>query len=246
MTLNRLPLTIFLLAILLPCFCYAQEKDDPPTGQPLKVVFIKDNAPFSLLLPDGTPTGLYVEFWQLWSKTNHIPIKFYPETFANAMVGLRNHEYDFHVGLFANDQRNEWGEFSIPFHQVETGVFFRGNQQQYPNLSDMAGKTIAVQDGTFQHHYLVKNHPQLKVLAFDDADLILSQLLNNEFDAIASEIPYLNSQIAKMGLRGVFKLSSEKLLTNDVRAFIPKGKANLKSVIDTGIKRIPADKVIAA
>jgi len=256
MTLKRLlPTFAFLIAILLPDLLYAQEspikEESIKEGsiqnkhQPLKIVFVKDNAPFSLLLPDGTPTGLYVEFWQLWSKTNHIPIKFYPETYANAMRKLKNHQVDFHVGLFVNDSRTAWGDFSIPFHRVDTGIFFRGNQKAFPKLSEMKGRKVAVQAGTFQHQYLVSHYPDIKIYAFVDAELILNGFLNNEFDAIVSEIPYLNSQIAKMGLRGVFKLSDESLLTNEVRAFIPKADNNVTDIINAGIKKMPVNQVIA-
>jgi len=214
-------------------------------SDPLRITFVKDNAPFSLLLPDDTPTGLYVEFWQLWSEVNNVPIQLLPETMTNSMSLLRANKADLHVGLFSNDERASWGDFSTAIHRVDTGVFFRDGSEKMPKLGELSRKRVAVQVDTYQHTYLEKNYPYLNLVLFDDAESALTQFLNNEFEAIVSEVPYMNSQIAKMGLRGVFRLSEEKLLSNKVHAFIPRGNRNILSQINLGIERIPVDAINA-
>ena len=49
--------------------------------KPIKFVSIVNTPPFSFHLPDGTPTGFYIEFWELWSETNKIPIDIKLSTF---------------------------------------------------------------------------------------------------------------------------------------------------------------------
>ncbi len=217
---------------------------DSQSRDPLKIIFVKDNAPFSLQLPDGTPSGLYVEFWQLWSETNDVPVVFVADTMANNFIALKNNQVDLHVGLFVSRQRQQWGDFSLPIHRVDTGVFFRGNQQHLPKLHEMSGQKVAVQRDTYQQIYLEDKYPQIKVVLFDNAEAILTQFLNGEVAAVVSEVPYMNGQIAKMGLRGVFKLSDEKLLTNEVHGFIPQGKRKILALVNNGIKRIPVNKII--
>jgi len=241
-----------LISLFLLCFkvgeVFAEQEipdgsTDVEVSDPLRITFVKDNAPFSLLLPDGTPTGLYVEFWQLWSEVNHIPIQFFPETITKSMAMLRANKADLHAGLFSNAERASWGDFSTAIHRVDTGVFFRDITGKLPKLSELSRKKVAVQVDTFQHTYLEKNYPHLDLVLFDNADSALIQFLNNEFDAIVSEVPYMNSQIAKMGLRGVFRLSEEKLLSNEVHAFIPRGNRNILSQINLGIERIPVEAI---
>jgi len=245
---------LILISLLFLCFKTGEvfAEQGTPTesvgvepSDPLRITFVKDNAPFSLQLPDGTPTGLYVEFWQLWSEVNDVPIQFLPETMTNSMAMLKENNADLHVGLFSNAERSSWGDFSTPIHRVDTGVFFKGNAGKLPKLSELSRKRVAVQINTYQHAYLEKNYPYLDLVLFDNADSALTQFLNNEFEAIVSEVPYMNSQIAKMGLRGVFRLSEEKLLSNNVHAFIPRGNRNIVSLINAGIERIPVEAINA-
>ena len=102
-------IAIYLLGLVCSTVLLAQETSKLGKSTPIKIVFVNDNAPFSFTLPDGTATGLYVEFWQLWSQTNQIPIKLIPETIKNNFALLRSHKVDFHVGLFSNDERKTWG-----------------------------------------------------------------------------------------------------------------------------------------
>ncbi|MFT5520929.1 MAG: two-component system sensor histidine kinase/response regulator, partial [Enterobacterales bacterium] len=67
-----------LLFTVLFC-CSAQLLSEEQAQEPsdiFTVVATENNRPFSFGLPDGTPSGLYVEFWRLWSETNNIPIRF--------------------------------------------------------------------------------------------------------------------------------------------------------------------------
>lgn len=241
-------LVVYFWLFLLVNACYSAKliaKEESQVSEPIKILFVKENAPFSFILPDGTPTGLYVEFWQLWSKTNNIPIELVPETVTNNFKMLRNNEADLQVGLFSNEERLTWGKFSDPIHKVDTGVYFRSNASVLPKLRTLKGQKIGVQNETFQHHYLNQNYPELDIVLFDDAEQALMQLLSNELTAIVSEVPYFNSQIAKIELTGVFKKSKEILLTNEVYGFMPNGGRDLSDLINKGIRQIPIGEVIA-
>jgi signal transduction histidine kinase len=226
---------------------FAEEKDTSmdSSKQAYRIAIVKNNAPFSLLLPNGSPTGLYVEFWKLWSETNNIPVEFVSGTLAESFEALESNKADFHAGLFINDERQEWGGFSLPIHRVDTEVFFRDSGQTFPQLSEMSGMSIAVQDASFQQQFLHEKYPNIKLVAFDKAESILTELLNEEVSAVVSEVPYMNSQIAKMGLVGVFKSSGEKMLSNQVHAFIPNSHAQMIPIINNGINRIPREKISA-
>ena len=70
---------------------------EPATAQdvnlsPLKISIIKENPPLSMLLPDGEPTGLYVDFWKLWSEVNNTPIVFEPTSFMENIAALKRSE----------------------------------------------------------------------------------------------------------------------------------------------------------
>jgi len=212
--------------------------------EPLKIVTVRVNPPFSFELPDGSMSGYYVEFWRLWSETNNIPVQFISAPLLDTLNAIKTGQADFHTGLFISDERLKYGVFSQPIHRVSTGVFFTGDVEIPPLLRQLKNKKVGVQVGSFQEAYLRNNYKNLAVVTFDEAEDIIRMLLNNDIDAIVSEIPYFDAELGKMGLRGVFSLSDEKLLTNDVHAFIPKNKSELAKIINQGIQKIPLSKLI--
>jgi two-component system sensor histidine kinase/response regulator len=59
------------------------------------------------------------------------------------------------------------------------------------------------------------------------------------------EVSYLNTQIAKIELTGVFSLSDEVILTNEVYVFIPKGNRKVLKLINDGIQQMQVEKLLS-
>jgi len=224
----------------------AQVETDRPfdsTIPPLKISIIKENPPLSMILPDGEPTGLYVEFWRLWSKVNNIPVVFEPTPFIENIKALKEKQVDFHAGLFINQERLTWAEFSIPIHRVSTGVFFSG-QSEVVLLSELEKRTVGVQKGSYQAKYLIAEYPELKVIEFNEAVDMVTSLLEGNIQALVSEIPYLNAELGRMGLPGILKLSHEPFTTNTVHALVPGENSKLVNTLNKGIRNIPVSELI--
>jgi signal transduction histidine kinase/ActR/RegA family two-component response regulator len=224
---------------------HASENQKSKIVTPLKIATVKENPPSSMILPDGTPTGLYVEFWQLWSATNNIPITFISTTIAENFKLLKSHQVDFHAGLFANDERRIWADFSIPIHRVKTGIFFHSDTLVTTALSEFKNEKVGVQSSTFQASMLAEKYPNIDIVLFDDAKLMVLALLDKKITALVSETPYLKTELGRMGLSGVLKESPEILTINEVHALIPKGNPELVKLINQGIQKIPLSKLIA-
>jgi signal transduction histidine kinase/ActR/RegA family two-component response regulator len=218
-----------------------QEKDKK---QPLKIATLKENPPFSFVLPDGSMSGYYIEFWRLWSEVNQIPIEFIPSSLLESLDAIKYRQVDFHTGLFINDERKKYGDFSLPIHRLSTGVFFAVGTDSRLLLRQLDNKKIAVQLGSFQESYLRQNYSNLNIITFENVPDTFNKLLSNEIDAIVGEIPHFDAELGKMGLRGVFSLSDEKLLTNDVHAFVPKNRPEIIDKINAGIQKIPVSQLI--
>ncbi|MFT5451523.1 MAG: signal transduction histidine kinase/BarA-like signal transduction histidine kinase [Enterobacterales bacterium] len=209
------------------------------------ITFDKTNIPFSFVLENGKEVGLYVDFWRLWSAENKIPITFLPLTFDESISAIKNGSADFHAGLFSSEERREWASFSRPIHRVSSGLYFKNTNSVLPKLSEMTTQVVAVEANIFQENYLRKNYPNLNIVTFIDSQKAIHDLLNERIDAIFSEIPYLEAQIARIGIRGLFTLGEKQVITNEVHALFLKSKDHLISLVDYGIKNIPVNKIIA-
>ena len=211
--------------------------------RPLKISIIKENPPLSMILPDGEPTGLYVDFWKLWSNINNIPVVFEPTTFNENITALKEKRVDFHAGLFINQERLTWAEFSVPIHRISTGIFFSG-QNEPVLLSELNKRGVGVQKGSYQAQYLIAEYPELKVIEFNETVDMVTSLLEGDIQALVSEIPYLNAELGRMGLPGILKLSKEPFITNTVHALVPGKNSRLVNTINEGIKNIPISELV--
>ena len=215
----------------------------PPNQHPLRIVSSLNNAPFSFVLPDGTKTGLYVEFWNLWSETNNIPIEIVMTRLKDGLLLVKD-KNAIHSGLFSNDERAKWADFSIPIHKVNTSVLYSRSIDKAIKLKQQTEILVAAHYGSFQANFVKNNLPHLKLKTDVENDLVFNQLLDEEVQALVAEVPFLNSQLASRGLNGVLTVSDEILISNLVHAVIAKGQPELLNVINAGIENIPIKSLI--
>jgi ABC-type amino acid transport substrate-binding protein len=209
----------------------------------LTVVSTEINGPFSFRLPDGTPTGLYIEFWKLWSATNDIPIRFVLVPFEEGLQLIKQ-KNTLHVGLFKNEEREQWADFSLPIHNVQTGIIYAPSVSKKIKLRELDGIKVSTERFTFQEFYMRDNYPDLEKSTYSNFDEAFNQLLDDEVQAVIDELPRVFAHLAKRGLSGVFTISEEIIASNHVFALIAKGQPELLAQINAGIENIPINKLI--
>ena len=213
------------------------------TPEPLIIVATNNNTPFSFELTNGQITGMYIEFWRLWSKTTGHPIEIKLLPFEETLTFVRDGK-GIHSGLFINDERSEYADFAMPFHNVKTGIVYSQHISTDAKLAVLQNITVASQLNSYQSDYLRNNFSDIKVYEYTSTVDTINKLVNGDIDAIVAEIPYLKSQLSQLGLDGVF-FSSEVLLNNTVHTMVPKGRNDLIELINNGLSQIPVNQLIA-
>ena len=236
----------FTLLFTVAFFCTTplfSEEQKQEQSDVLTVVSTEINPPFSFRLPDGTPTGLYVEFWKLWSDTNGIPIRIVLVPFEEGLQLIKQKK-TLHVGLFRNEEREQWADFSLPIHHVQTGIIYAPSMSKKTKLRELDGIKASTERFTFQESYMRNNYPDLEHTTYNNFDDAFNQLLNNDVQAVIDELPRVFAHLAKRGLSGVFTISEEVIVSNNVFGLIAKGQPELLARINTGIENIPVNKLI--
>jgi signal transduction histidine kinase/ActR/RegA family two-component response regulator len=235
---------LFLTVVFFRSSPVLSEEQLQDTSHVLTIVTIEDTLPFSFRLPDGTPSGLYVEFWELWSKTNNIPIRFVMASFEESLQLVRQ-KNTLHAGLFRNEQREQWADFSLPIHNVQTGVIYNRSINKDTKLRELSDIKIAAVSASFQESYMRDNYSDIELSTFQNFEDGYSQLLDNDVQAIIYELPQALAQLAKNGLSGVFVISNEIVTSNNVFGLVTKGQPELLAKVNAGIQNIPIHKIIA-
>ena len=170
------------------------------TAESITFIAIVKNHPFSFYHPDGSPTGLIIDFWELWSKVNGIPIQIEMKNVFDSIEASKTKGH-VHTGLFKVSDRQKWADFSLPIHNIKSGIWSTKNTPSVIKLSEMSGKKIAVLEGSYHQKYLEENYPEILVVRYAH-EQSLHQLLNDEIQAVFSENPSTSSLISRLDTPG--------------------------------------------
>jgi diguanylate cyclase (GGDEF)-like protein len=230
-----------LLIFSFSSLCSAKDKKDPPES--IRIIGVENSSPFSFTLPDGRPTGLYLEYWRLWSKSNNIPIEIVMQPFDVAMDTIKNKGAVIQ-GIFINDERKQWADFSNPIHNLESGIIYSDKYAEDIKFSELSDAKVAVQAESYQESYIAKKYPSLNLVTYENTSEGIKKLFNQEVDAVVGEIPNLKVDLTILRLDGVYTISDEVLLSNTVHAALAKGQPSLLKIINDGIDNIPIQSLI--
>ena len=230
---------IIIILLLSSANAQAQEKQES-----LLYFALHDYYPFTFQLPDGTPSGLYIEFIELLSESSGVPIDI---TFIDAaeFKNYINKEPNYIFSFFKTPEREQLLNFTVPFHAVQTGVVYNKNFSIDSRFDEFSSLRIAVLAGTQQETYLRNNYPQHTLTAYRTTDEGINLLYDNDVDAIIGELPILKHTLSKMGLTGIFPVSEEILYTNTVHIGITKENQAIYEKLNGGINRLPVQKIVA-
>ncbi len=209
----------------------------------LNVVFLKDHHPISFELPDGRPAGLYIDVWNLWSITTGTHVNFIVDSYEEGLrqVRLKN---AVHSGLFKNEARQNWADFSTPIHRVESSILYHKKGNKKRNLKQFDGMKVAVESGAYHERYILDNYPNITIVPYQGESSIHA-LISNDIQAVFNESPALNSLLAKMGLAGVLESNIVEDMSNLVHAVVAKGQPLLLQEINRGFENIPIEALVS-
>jgi signal transduction histidine kinase len=195
--------------------------------------------PLAFVLSNGKATGLFVEIWQTWADINDYAVVFVPMTHEQSIEQLKSGNIDMQAGLFINDERAKWADFSVAIAQVNTKLFYHDETDNKFTLSELSGLKVGVVRGTFQESYLINHYPDIIRVELTSSEDYYNRLLNGEVSAIISEEPVMNGALERAGLKGTIVSSQNAILSNTVHGMFRKDNVYLKSIVNKGFKNIP-------
>ena len=227
---SKLPIIVlFLLMILVP---HAQAENQTH----FTVAIDPNYIPFTQKDIDDNPSGLLIDFWDLWAKKNgySISYKFYP--WEETLLATERGEVDFHSGT-TNDR--EWMHASNPIYELRI-VLFTKYDSYITTVLDLAKKRI----GTIDKYYgsmvqkVVGNTAEIVI--YDEYASMIEALKSGNIDAFIDNEEAMRYYFIKTGQMNRFKVIENKQLqfTNKVYAVTNASNAPLLEKINAGIKKL--------
>ncbi|MEW5772445.1 MAG: transporter substrate-binding domain-containing protein [Thermodesulfobacteriota bacterium] len=211
-------------------------------AQPLVIAMDPGYPPFTVMGPGDAPTGLLVEMWKLWSQATGSPVEFLAADWKGTLDAVREGRADIHSGLFRNEERAAWLDFSEPVHEIKTGLYQLPGEAPAQGLAGLAGRRVGVMAGGYQAAYLRDNAPKVVPTEYRNGQELASALLRGEVRAVVFETPSMDAELSRMGLRGALQ-RGRILFSTPLLAGVRKGRADLLARINAGFAAIPPEKL---
>ncbi|WP_321493779.1 transporter substrate-binding domain-containing protein [uncultured Desulfobacter sp.] len=216
-----------------------QKKPDTDT---LIIAMDRHCPPLTMMDTQGDPSGLLVEMWQLWSEKTRTPITFRPSSWEESVDAVKNAKADIHSGLFKNDERSQWMDFSIPIYRSETALYFKKSTPDF-SLKDLADYRVGALAGSYQADYLTRYFPKINTVPQSDGEAMIFSLLKGDVAAILHETMTVEADLNRMGLSGRLKKGSQSVMNNAIHAGVAKQNKKMLDLINEGFAAIGQNKL---
>ena len=146
-----------------------------------------DKAPFGYIDANGKPAGYDVVYGDRIAADLGVTAKYVPVDAAARTEVLASNKVDITLANFTvTPERAEKVDFANPYFKVSLGVV-SPTSAEITDVSQLAGKTLIVTKGTTAEAYFEANHPEVKLLKFDQYSDAYQALEDGRGDAFSTD-----------------------------------------------------------
>ncbi|MDO5292812.1 MAG: cysteine ABC transporter substrate-binding protein [bacterium] len=206
----------------------------------IKIGVFCDKKPFGYVDENGTYQGYDVYFGNRIAKDMDVSVEYVPVEAASRVEYLKTGKVDVILANFTvTKERSEQVDFCLPYMKVALGVVSPDNSL-IKDVKDLEGKTLIVSKGTTAETYFTKNHPNVRLLKFDQYSEAFNALLDGRGDALSTD----NTEVLAWALENKgFSVGIESLGDIDTIApAVQKDNTELLDWINNEIKSLAEEQ----
>ena len=227
-----------------------QMPDSTPTAdreRPVKIIVADDRAyaPFVFLDPDGQPRGMTVDFWKLWSQKTGVAVEFRLLEWDAALAAVRDGQADVVGGLFRTPQREKLFDFTEPYFEIGTGLFFHAQIHGIRECGDLSGFTVGIVQGDSAEEWIREKYPQIRLEAYPDTERLIQATLAGTIKVFVADTQVARFYLAKLDSGNGIREADRPVSVNRQYAAVSKGNRSLLRVIQQGFDQISEPEKIA-
>lgn len=229
------PLIVGILFILVSC----HQKPTPPLNTTIKEisVVIDDNyPPYAFRDSNGVLQGISIDEWQLWEMKTGIKVKITGTSWAKALEGTEKGEYDVIDTLFYTTARSQIFDFSKPYADINTNIYFTEKIAGIHNLDSLRGFTVGVKSGDAVVTNL-RNHQVENIVEYDSYQDIVQAAANKEIVVFVMDQPPAGYYLNLYNLTNDFNQTSP-IASGQFHRAVLKGHQYLLELINDGFAAI--------
>jgi len=186
---GRLMVLAFVLGLLLhfvaaTAFTLSPRQQAWLEGHPkIRVGINKAWPPMDYLDLHGRPQGIGVRLIRSLNKRLGGRIEIAPGTWSEIYSGAKEHHLDALLDITPTPEREAEFNFTTPYVRIPHVIFVHEDAPPIASLDDLAGKTVAVEEGFFLAKLLQDRYPKITVRTYPDTSSALGAVARHEVDA---------------------------------------------------------------
>ena len=201
--------------------------------------------PFDFLDSQGHHSGLSADYLELIQEKTGLDIKVESGIWKDIIGKMKNKELDGLCCSIQTDERLSYLWFSSPYFSMPTVIVTRNENDSIHSMQDLAGKTVAINSGSYMHEWLRASHPEIILYLTDSNESAVKAVSLHDADADAyvgnmAAADYLINLNLLTNLHVAAKLSG---LDTEISVAIDKDKPVLQNIINKALASITYEEI---
>lgn len=228
---------LFLFSLLFPV------SDALAAPEKIVVADDKDYPPYMFLDTSGSPKGILVDVWELWSRKTGIAVEFQLMEWSAALDAVRDGRADAIGGMARTPKREELFDLTTQIAVIPSGIFFHDQLGGIKNVKDLAGFSVGIVGGDAARDVALSRYPELRFATFPGARELVGAAISGEIKVFISDVPVARHYLARHERSSEFRQASELITTYSMHGAVRKGNAELLGVIQGGFDQITTAEI---
>ncbi len=229
----RIPGLLFLLLVATQSLAIMRDT----TSEPLLISYRLDSEPLQFRNESGEADGIMIDLWRLWSRKSGIPVQFVGGDNMATQKMIADADADINAGLFPNERRAEFLDFSQPILKSSYYVYY-DKSLNLADIADLKQFPVGVTKGSFHEDYLRKHFPATKLILFENYRALFDAAEQKALKVFVTQSLYINRYLATHGIANHYKFLKTPLYTRAYRAAVKKGRSQLLGTINLYLSQI--------
>jgi len=232
----------------LGCYSVAMAQNVPASlvragiDKELVIAYRLDSAPIQFKNANGEPDGILIDVWRLWARKSGIPIRFVGAYSEETQTMINEGVADIIAGLFPNQRRAEFLDFSKPILSSPYHLYFNEQVDDLLSLGDLPRFRVGVTQGSFHMDYLREHFPGVERVLFKGYRNLFKAVERGDVSVFVTQPLYLSHYLTSEGLPNRYRYLEPPLYTRAYQAGVTAGRTELLETVDYYMSQVTADE----
>mgnify|MGYP002681993954 FL=1 len=199
--------------------------------------------PYIFLDDRGTPRGITVELWQLWSEKTGMPVEYrFYHTLEEAFEGVQRGESDVINAIFYTEERSLLFDFVYPIDAEPTCIFFPITYRRIDGLRDLEGHQVGVVSGEAVIEHLKTVAPGVDLIVYDDWESLIKAVSEGRQSVFICDKSIALFYLKRFGKRDLYAFSNPIMPPQELFWCVKAGNKELSRLLLAGLQSISTEE----